>query len=336
MHPLISYAAKRILTYLLTLFIVVTITFLLFRLIPGDPISSFVGQLQAQGRYAEAEKAQQIIEEYKRMFGLDKDLFSQYILFLKELLRGNLGPSLIGFPRPAQDLIMERLPWTIGLLGISAVIAWALGLVLGCMLGWKRDSAYDKAFTTASLVLSQIPYYLMAVILVLIFTYYLKVLPSGGAYSPKLTPGLYWEFIKSVIEYGTLPALSLIVASGASWLVSSRFLTVTILAEDYLHFAEAKGLKTSRIIKRYILRNALLPQITGLSINLSFMLGGQIVLETIFSYPGIGYLFATAIGLLDYNVINGVLLLIIFTALTANFILDLLYPLIDPRVRYHG
>lgn len=335
MHPLLSYAARRTLTYLLTLFIVVTITFLLFRLIPGDPISSFVGQLQAQGRYVEAEKAQRIIEEYKRMFGLDKDLFSQYILFLKELLRGNLGPSLIGFPRPAQDLIMERLPWTIGLLGISAIIAWALGLVLGCMLGWKRDSAYDKAFTTASLVLSQIPYYLMAVILVLIFTYYLKVLPSGGAYSPKLTPGLYWEFIKSVIEYGTLPALSLIVTSGASWLVSSRFLTVTILAEDYLHFAEAKGLKTSRIIKRYILRNALLPQITGLSINLSFMLGGQIVLETIFSYPGIGYLFATAIGLLDYNVINGVLLLIIFTALTANFILDLLYPLIDPRVRYH-
>ncbi|MEM0216922.1 MAG: ABC transporter permease [Ignisphaera sp.] len=335
MHPLLSYAARRTLTYLLTLFIVVTITFLLFRLIPGDPISSFVGQLQAQGRYVEAEKAQRIIEEYKRMFGLDKDLFSQYIHFLKELLRGNLGPSLIGFPRPAQDLIMERLPWTIGLLGISAIIAWALGLVLGCMLGWKRDSAYDKAFTTASLVLSQIPYYLMAVILVLIFTYYLKVLPSGGAYSPKLTPGLYWEFIKSVIEYGTLPALSLIVTSGASWLVSSRFLTVTILAEDYLHFAEAKGLKTSRIIKRYILRNALLPQITGLSINLSFMLGGQIVLETIFSYPGIGYLFATAIGLLDYNVINGVLLLIIFTALTANFILDLLYPLIDPRVRYH-
>lgn len=335
MRPLLSFVVRRTLTYMLTLYIVVTITFLLFRLIPGNPIASFVGQLQAQGRYVEAEKAQQVIEEYKRMFGLDKDLLTQYLSFLRELLRGNLGPSLIGFPTPAQDLIIERLPWTIGLLGISAIIAWMIGLLLGCVLGWKRDTAFDKTITTLSLAFSQVPYYLMAVLLVLIFTYYLKLLPSGGAYSPKLTPGLYWEFVKSVIEYGTLPALSLILTSSASWLVSTRFLTVTILAEDYLHFAEAKGLKSSRIIKRYILRNALLPQVTGLSINLSFMLGGQIVLETIFSYPGIGYLFSTAIGLLDYNVINGVLLLIIFTALTANFILDLLYPLIDPRVRYH-
>ncbi|MEM2216801.1 MAG: ABC transporter permease [Thermofilaceae archaeon] len=231
MHPLVSYVARRTLTYLLTLFIVVTVTFFLFRLIPANPIASFVGQLEAQGRYAEAEKAQQVIEEYKRMFGLDRDLFTQYISFLKELFRGNLGPSLIGFPTPAQDLILERLPWTIGLLGISAVIAWAVGLLVGCVLGWGRGSTYDKVFTTVSLAFSQVPYYLMAVLLVLVFTYYLRVLPSGGAYSPKLTPGFYWEFVKSVVEYGTLPALSLILTSSASWLVSTRFLTVTILAE---------------------------------------------------------------------------------------------------------
>lgn len=321
---------------MLTLFIVITVTFFLFRLIPGNPIASFVGQLAAQGRYAEAEKAQQVIEEYKRMFGLDKDLFSQYISFLREVLRGNLGPSLIGFPTPAQNLIIERLPWTIGLLGISTIISWSVGILAGCLIGWKRGTAFDKFFTAASLAFSQVPYYLMAVLLVLTFTYYLGILPSGGAYSPRLTPGLYLEFIKSVIEHGILPALSLILTAGASWIVSTRFLTISILAEDYLHYAEAKGLKGSRIIKRYIMRNALLPQVTGLSINLSFMLGGQIVLETIFSYPGIGYLFSTAIGLLDYNVINGILLLVIFTALTANYILDLIYPLLDPRVRYHG
>lgn len=332
---LVRYFAKRTATYLLTLFTTVTVTFLLFRLIPANPIAAFVGQLQAQGRYAEAEVAQRVIEDYKKMFGLDKDLFTQYICFLRELFRGNLGPSLIGFPTPAQNLILERLPWTIGLLGISILIAWAIGVLLGCILGWKRGATYDKMLTFASLIFSQIPYYLMAVLLVLIFVYYLGVLPSGGAYSPKLTPGFYWEFIKSVIEHGILPAFSLILTSGASWLISTRFLAITLLAEDYLHFAEAKGLKGMRIIKRYILRNALLPQITGLSINLSFMLGGQIVLETIFSYPGIGYLFSMAIGLLDYNVINGILLLIIFTALTANYILDMLYPLIDPRVRYH-
>jgi len=332
---LIRYLVKRTVTYLLTLFIVITITFFLFRLIPANPIAAFVGQLEAQGRYAEAEKAQQVIEEYKKMFGLDKDLFTQYVSFLRELLRGNLGPSLIGFPTPAQNLILERLPWTIGLLGISTFIAWTIGMLLGCILGWKRDTTYDKILTSTALIFSQIPYYLMAILLVLIFVYYIRILPSGGAYSPQLTPGLYWEFVKSVIEHGTLPALSLILSTGASWLISTRFLAVTFLAEDYLHFAEAKGIKGSRIIKRYILRNALLPQVTGLSINLSFMLGGQIVLETIFSYPGIGYLFSIAIGLLDYNVINGVLLLIIFTALTANFILDILYPLIDPRVRYH-
>lgn len=335
MRPLLHYFIKRTITYLLTLFIVVSISFCLFRLIPGDPIGSFVGQLEAQGRYIEAEKAKQVIEQYKKMFGLDKDLFTQYICFLKELMHGNFGPSLIGFPTPAQDLIFERLPWTIGLLGVSILIAWAIGLLLGCLLGWKRDTILDKTLTALSLVFSQIPYYLMAVLLVLLFVYYLKVLPSGGAYSPHLTPGFYWEFVKSVIEHSILPALSLVFTMGASWLVSTRFLVINLLAEDYLHYAEAKGLKNSRIINRYILRNALLPQITGLSLSLSFALGGQIVLETIFSYPGIGYLFSIAIGLLDYNVINGILLLIIFTALTANYILDMLYPLIDPRVRYH-
>lgn len=335
LKPIYKWIIKRILTYFLTLYIAVTLTFFLFRLVPGNPVEAFIGQIMAT-RYAEAEQAKRVVEEYKKMFGLDKPLHIQYICFLRELLRGNLGPSLLNFPGTAQEIILQRLPWTIGLLGISTVISWTIGIILGALLAWKREKNYSKVLTVLAFAFSQVPYYLVAIVLVLVFAYILGVLPARGAYSPFVKPGLSLQFIISVIRHGILPALSIVLTSVFGWALSSRYLVISILAEDYLRYAEAKGLKPSRIFKRYILRNALLPQVTGLGLSLGFMIGGQIVLETIFTYPGIGDLFAAAAANLDYNVLCGIMILIIFVTLTANLILDLIYPFIDPRVRYHG
>jgi peptide/nickel transport system permease protein len=163
-----------------------------------------------------------------------------------------------------------------------------------------------------------------------------KLLPAGGAYSPELEPSLSLDFVLSVIKHGILPAVSFSIASTFAWFLSTRYLVTSILAEDYLRFARAKGLSSSRIFKRYILRNILLPQVTGLGMSLGFTLGGQIVIETIFFYPGIGYLFSSAIGALDYNVINGILIIMITVVLTINLIVDLISPILDPRVRYGG
>ncbi|RLE37409.1 ABC transporter permease, partial [Candidatus Woesearchaeota archaeon] len=258
MKPLHKYIIKRLISYFGTLFGAITITFFLFRLMPGNPLDAFIGSLMAT-QYVQAEFARQVIEEYKATFGLEGSLLTQYLCFLKQLVRGNLGPSLIAFPNPAQVVILKRLPWTIGLLGLSTIISWVLGVVIGTLAAWRRESKFDRVISNLAIILSQIPYYIMAVVLVLVFSYILGWFPSRGAYDPGLTPGLTLDFIISVIKHGFLPALSLVLTQSFGWLLSSRYLTISILAEDFLIFAEAKGLKPRRIFQRYVFRNILLP-----------------------------------------------------------------------------
>jgi peptide/nickel transport system permease protein len=334
MKPLQKYLLKRVAAYIVTLYGAVTAVFFLFRLIPGNPIEAFIGQIMAT-QFTQAELARKLVEQYKAEFGLEGDLFTQYVNYMRQLLRGNFGVSLYGFPRSAQELIFQSLPWTIGLLGLSAVISWFFGVVLGALTAWKRESKVGAVLAGLAIVFSQIPYYIIAVTLVLVFSYMLGWLPATGAYDPSLSPGLNIQFILSVIKYGLLPALSLVLTQAFGWFLSTRYLTISLLGEDFLVYAEAKGIKQSRLFRRYVFRNILLPQTTGLGISLGFMIGGQIVLETIFAYPGMGYLFSRALGMLDYNLISGILILQSFVVLTANLILDLVYPLIDPRVKYH-
>ena len=341
MRPLVLYVTKRVIAYVLTIFLASTVCFFLFRLIPGNPIGAYISMLMAQQSYLPgAEEARKVILEYKRVFGLEGDLFTQYVNFLKEIvLNQNLGPSFINFPKPAQVLIAQYLPWTIGLLGFSAVIAWVLGNILGALVGWKKDSNWGKPIFYLALGLSQIPFYFVAIVLILVFAYVLAGtavgLPARGAYHPSFAgPQLSSEFIASLMLHALLPSLSFVITSVAGWIISMRSMIITILGEDYLLFAEAKGLKRSRIFMRYAFRNALLPQATGFAMSLGFIFSGSFVIENMFSYPGIGYLFGVAIGQLDYNTVQGILLISIFAVTTANLLMDLLYPLIDPRIRY--
>lgn len=324
------YIIRKVLGYIIVLFLSFTAVFFILRIIPGNPIRSYIYMLRS--RYGYEPVGDSLIQMFEEMFGLNQDIFTQYIIFLRRLIfELNLGPSFMAFPTPAQELIMRHLPWTIILLSVTTILSWIIGIMLGVIVGWKRGTRFDNFFFTFSLIFSQVPYYIVAVILLLLFAYILPIFPSRGAYAASLT--LFdVNFIISAIQHAFLPALSIILVSMTGWLVSTRALVITIAGEDYLQYALAKGLSNKRILTRYILRNTLLPQTTGLAISLGFIVTGAFLVEWIFVYPGIGALFVNAIGLLDFNVIQGIIMLTMFTVLTANLIMDLIYPLIDPRV----
>lgn len=334
--PILIYIFKKILTYIVVLLVSFTVIFFVLRLIPGNPIRTYINSLRQ--RYGIADPySEEIIAEFEKAYGIDKDIFTQYFLFLKRLfLEFNLGPSFLSFPTPTQELILQRLPWSIALLGVATIIAWVLGILAGVLVGWKQGTRTDSYIFTFSIIMAQIPFYLLALTLVLFLAYVFPLFPTKGGYSPTVTPGLSIEFIASVIYHAILPSLSLVVVSFFGWLISTRALTISILGEDYLQLAQAKGLKKVRILRRYVMRNILLPQTTGLAMSLGFIVNGAFLLEWIFVYPGIGTLFVNSIGFLDFNTIQGIILLTMFTVLTANLLIDLIYPLIDPRITHEG
>jgi peptide/nickel transport system permease protein len=331
MIPL-RYVLKRLGTYLLTLIAAFTVVFLISHLAPGDPIGAILTQMSLRGQ--QIPDGDKLIAAYRKMFGLEGTMFQQYLSYMKEALRGNLGLSLAFFPTPVIALIARALPWTIGLLTVTVILSWVLGNLIGALIGWFKKSRINMVIAGISLVLSRIPYYVLAVVLILVFAYYVPILPSTGAMPMGTIPRFTVGFILDLVRHATLPALSIILASLGGWVIGMRSLMINIQGEDYILFAEAKGLRRSAIMMRYAVRNAMLPQITGLALSLGYIVSGALLTEALFAYPGIGNLYITALGLNDYNLIQGMTILIIFTVLTANLVIDLLYPLVDPRIRY--
>ena len=322
------YVARRFAAFLLTILGSFTLAFFFFRLIPGNPLGALLVTLQQQYSYTSADAAN-YVNSYREAFGLDLPLYAQYFRYIGNVLfRFDLGPSLLAFPTPAQ-----ALPWTIGLLGLTVILSWFIGLILGGVLGWRRNTRWSQFFTTVAVGFSQIPQYIVAILLVFLLAYTLNWLPSRDAYAAGVTPGFNWPFIGSVVRHGLIPGLAMVIVSLAGWIISTRSLMVLILGEDYLLYAQAKGLSERRIFTHYALRNTLLPQVTGLAISLGFIINGALLVETLFNYPGIGSLLARAVGVLDYNTIQGIVLISIVSVLAANFLLDILLPLLDPRIR---
>jgi peptide/nickel transport system permease protein len=279
--------------------------------------------------------APELIEEYNQLFGLDKGLGAQYVSFLRELARGNLGYSISSFPSHVSDLLRPALPWTIGLLTLTTLLSWILGSLIGAVVGWRGGkSRFFQALVPAALVLYTIPYYILAIILVFLFAFQWPIFPLSGAHSVGLRPELSLDFALDVLRHATLPALSIILVSLGWWFLSMRSLITSLKGEDYILQAEAKGLSGRRILWGYAFRNALLPQATGLAISLGHIVGGALITEVIFAYPGLGWLIYNSITNIDFPVIQGGVLLIVFSVALANFAIDMVYPLIDPRIRY--
>lgn len=330
---LIRYWLRRFATYLFTIWGAFTIAFIFFRLIPGDPIEAYYRDLESEGYYDEAP-TEAVQESLRIRMGIDGSVPEQYLRFMSNvILRGDFGGSIMAINTPVRDLILDALPWTVGLLSYSVIIAWIVGLAIGGLAGWARNSPFSNGITTLSIAFSQVPQYIAALALLYTFAFSLSWFPVRNAYPGTVSPGWNPEFILGVIEHGTLPALSIIIVSVSGWILSTRSLVVLILGEDYLQFAQAKGLPGGYAFYNYVLRNALLPQVTALAISLGFIVNGALLIETLFNYPGLGLLLSRAVGLLDYNTIQAIVLISILSVLTANFLLDLAMPFIDPRIR---
>ena len=328
----LRYLSERFVIFVATIFISITIVFFVPRLVPGHPLLAVFSRLAAVGG---SLNAPELIEEYNQLFGLDKSLGTQYVSFLRELARGNLGYSISSFPSHVSDLLRPALPWTIGLLTLTTLISWVLGSLIGAVVGWRGGkSRFIQALVPAALVLYTIPYYILAIILIFLFAFQWPIFPLSGAYSVGLVPELSLDFALDVLRHAVLPALSILLVSLGWWFLSMRSLITSLKGEDYILQAEAKGLPGRRILWGYAFRNALLPQVTGLAISLGHIVGGALVTEVIFAYPGLGWLIYNSIKNLDFPVIQGGVLLIVFSVALANFVIDMVYPLIDPRIRY--
>jgi peptide/nickel transport system permease protein len=328
----LRHLSERLIIFVATIAISVTVVFFAPRLVPGDPLGALSLKLAQVGGNLGGKA---LVEEYTRRFGLDKSPGEQYIAYLRQLAQGDMGYSISVFPTTVGDLVKQAIPWSMGLLVMTTLISWTLGSVIGGIVGWWGGrSRWLQGLVPVALVLYTIPYYILAIILVFLLAFLWPVFPLSGNYSIGLQPAVTPAFILDLLRHAALPALSIVLVSLGWWFLSMRSLITSIKGEDYITWAEAKGLPPRRIFWAYAFRNALLPQATGLALSLGQIVGGALITETIFAYPGLGYLIFNAIKSLDFPVIQGSILLVIVSVATANLAIDLAYPLIDPRIRY--
>ena len=324
------YFARRVGFYLFTLWAAITINFFIPRMIPGDPVSALISQRQGQIDPG-------TVHTLNVLFGLDKhqSLPSQYWSYLGQLVHGDLGISFSDFPTPVTKEISSTLPWTLVLIGTTTIVAFAVGTLLGVLAGWWRGTLADTLLPVSSF-LSSIPYFWLALLAVAYFGGSRNLLPTSGGYTPGNVPGFNGNFIVDAFEHSLLPALTIIISSVGGWLLAMRNMMVTVTAEDYITVAHAKGLSGRRVMLNYAARNALLPSISGFGMALGLVVGGAFLVESVFSYPGIGLKLINAIGQHDYPVIQGIFLVVTIAVLVANFLADLAYMLLDPRTRKEG
>jgi peptide/nickel transport system permease protein len=329
----IGYLLARTAQLLPIVFIAVTVNFMIPRLIPGDPIEAALQTRIAMTGSIDANVAE-IAAVYRAKFGLDKPLWQQYLSYWADILRLDLGVSLADFPQPVISKVRSALPWTLGLLGVSTLISFTLGTILGALAAWPRAPRFVHALLPPFMLMSAIPFFLLAILLMSVFAVELRVFPPGGGFDPIMMIRFNPASIVNILYHAILPSMSLVLGGIGAWALGMRAMMVTTLGEDYITFAEAKGLPPRRIFLWYGLRNALLPQVTHLAIALGSILSGAVLVEAMFSYPGLGGLLFGAIAGKDYFVIQGIVLMLIVSLAVSLFIVDLVYPLVDPRIRY--
>lgn len=327
----VKYILRRLIFLFITYIVATTVVFILPRAIPGNPLSQILSNLSrvAQSNPEAIRAAEKNLMEE---FGLGKPWYLQYVEFIGKALKGDLGTSITYYPRKVMDLIVPVIPWTLVLILPATIVAWILGNSLGALAAYRRNTWIDKGVLTGSLVVSQIPYYWLGMIFIFFFGVKLGWLPVQGAYSQGTIPDLSWAFFMDALKHYILPFLSIVVSAMGGWAIGMRLMVIYELGSDYANFSEYIGMKDKRIF-RYVFRNSLLPQVTGLALSLGSVLGGALITEIVFNYPGTGYLLFKALTTLDYPLIQGVFVILIASVYLANFIVDFVYALIDPRIR---
>ncbi|MCX7380313.1 MAG: ABC transporter permease [Alphaproteobacteria bacterium] len=327
------HIAKRCGVFVLIVWLAATLNFFLPKLSGQDPVRSKLLQQASLGGYVQSG-IEDMIKVYDQRFGLDKPLWRQYVTYLENTAKLDFNYSIANYPRTVNEMIAESVPWTVALLGLTTLFSFALGTFLGALLAWPRAPAWMAWLMPPLWALHAIPFFLLGLILTYVLAFQFALLPIFGGYSPGVTPTLTWGFVSDLVSHATLPALSIILVSTGGWALGMRGMMVTTMGEDYVNFAEAKGLKSRTVFLRYCVRNAILPQVTALALALGQVLSGAVLVEVIFGYPGIGTLLFQAIRENDHFLIQGIVFLVIVALGLATLVLDICYPLMDPRISH--
>lgn len=329
-----KYLVNRLITFGLTVWIAATLIWIIPRLSPVDPAEIMLGRMAAgAGTVANADE---ILATLRARFGLEDPLLVQYIKYIRNVIVFDFGLSTASFPTEVSSLIAKALPWTLGLMLISVIITFFIGNLLGALMVWERSPKLVRVAIPTAMVFTSIPPILSALLLMWVFSAKLRWFPLTGAYGLTVEPGWTWSFVQSVLYHGFLPALSIVVVTFGFWALGMRGLMITVQGEDYTTLAKAKGLRPRYILYKYMIRNAILPQITAFALKIGLLIAGQVLVERIFAYNGMGKLLYDAILDQDFPVIQGVSYVIILLTALSVFIVDLIYPLIDPRIKHEG
>ncbi|MBX7254401.1 MAG: ABC transporter permease [Candidatus Promineofilum sp.] len=323
------YFANKLIWFFITLVVAFILNFTLPRLMPGDPVAAIVSRM-AQGM-SNATGVQAIYEQYTELFGINRPIHEQFFIYVSNALRGDFGYSISQYPRTVADVIRSSIFWTIGLQLPAIIVGWILGNALGALAAYRRGT-FDRVLLPASLFVSSIPAFGMAVILLVIFGVSLQWLPTSGGYGYDLIPNLSWNFIWSVIVHYQLPFWTLVLITIGGQAIGMRSMSIYELNADYVKYSRFMGIKDNQIV-RYVFRNAMLPQITGLALALGTMVFGAVVAEVVFSYPGLGSTILTASLGQDYPLLSATTLIISIMVLVANFSIEIIYGFLDPRIK---
>jgi peptide/nickel transport system permease protein len=322
--------ARRLLFYVFALWVALTLTFLLPRVMPGNPISGVLQHLSP----AQIQANPGIIQTYEQLLGGGhQSLWSAYTEYLHRVVTLNFGISTSNYPTKVSVIVARTLPYSIVLVGIAFIFSFVLGTVVGMVAAWRRGGGFDSVFVPVFMVLSAFPAYFTALLLLYLFGLKLHWLPFQHAYANDLSPGWSWAFLGSAIKHGILPALVIVFTYAGGWVLSMRNVMTSTIGEDYIAMAHAKGLRDRRIMTRYAARNAILPPLNGFAAQFATAVGGVIFIELVFSYPGAGYTLEQAALGNDYPLTQALLLVFAVCPIVANFLMDLLNLVLDPRVR---
>ena len=327
-----NFAMKRLWQFVLVVFIGINIAYVITHVTPIDPVEQSISAVTSFGNTS-PEAIADMRRSLQELYGLKGDWIEQYFSFWRRILKADFGPSLSAFPAPVTSLIARALPWTFGLLVFTTLVSWSIGNLLGALAGYYRHSRSLKLFGVLAMALHPVPYYIVALSLMIVFGFIWPILPITGGSAMDVAQGWNWHFMASVFHHSVLPALSLILIGVGSWFLGMRSLVSNIITEDYVVYAEIGGVAQSRMMGSYIIRNALAPQVTGLAMSLGGIFNGAVITEKIFGYPGLGTLLVDGVYAGDYGLVLGVTSIAIIGVSLSVLIIDLLYPLIDPRVQ---
>ena len=321
-----AFLLRRVVFYVVAAWVALTVNFFIPRLMPGNPVDTMMAKFPSLQPLA--------LKALQAEFGggHDGSLVHQYLQYVSDIFHGDLGVSVIDYPSKVTTIIGQTLPWTLTLVGVATIISFFLGTGLGILAAWRRGGWLDRLLPALSF-LQGIPYFFLALLVVDAVAVHLGWFPIQQGYSQGLVPGWHWAFIQSALYHSVLPAFTIVVTSMAGWMLQMRNVMITTIGEDYVLAAQAKWLSSRRVVMTYAARNAILPNLSGFALSLGFVISGALLMEIVFSYPGIGLTLFNAVTSDDYPLMQGIFLIIALAVLVANLVADAIYVLADPRAR---